>query len=362
MIQKASELIKEAKRDLHKLQTKQKRLVRTGRPELDGALNGLLPSDVIVISGLSGSGKTYYMEELKRNIMSEELNPNSSNFISLSYNWEMKTFSLLLRGLSKATGVSKKDIVDQPFDEESLSKAAEFSNTYSDARYFINQEPCTPLEFFNQTDVFLDSNKDKEGIFVYLDHASLINGSNKQDSIRELVEYINKLKLKYSNVYFIILAQMNRDILKRCEQASNLAFPRQSDLENSSTLTQIASFVVMVHQPSKVNIDLYGKINPSYYSYLSEHLSDSDLNKTSFLTENRVFYHLVKSREAEIGDKSLYISHIDKHKTSLPKSNKQIINEIEEPSFSEQLQDSVIKPNLDFDDILFEDENTDSPF
>jgi len=362
MIKAAKALVDQAKRELYKLQIGEKKLVRTGRPELDGALNGLLPSDVIVISGLSGSGKTYYMEELRKNIMSKSLNDNSDNFLSLSYNWEMKTFSLLLRGLSQATGVSKKSLIESPLDDEELKLAKVFSDNYSDPRNFINQDPCTPLDFFNQTDKFLSENTDKEGIFVSLDHASLINGSNKQDAIRELVEYINKLKLKYSNVYFIILAQMNRDILKRCEQASNLAFPRQSDLENSSTLTQIASFVVMVHQPSKVNIDLYGKINPNYYNYLFEHLSDTDLNKTSFLTENRVFYHLVKSREAEIGDKTLFISHVNKHETSLPKSTKTLLKEIEAPSFEDQLKDAVIKPNTDFDDMLFENEDTDSPF
>ena len=360
MIQRAKDLVKQAKIHLNKLQKGEINLVRTGKPELDSTLGGLLPGDVVLIAALSGGGKTYYLEELKRNIMTPEFNPTCSNYVMLNYNLEMKVFNLAVRGIKEVTGLDKKTILKEPFKEDTLPKVREFFDSYGDDRFFIEEEAPTPDIFFRDVNQFVKDNQDKEAIFITIDHIGLLAGTEKTKVIAETVEFINKIKLTYNNVYFLVLSQLNRDILKRTEEKSNTAFPRSSDIFQSSTINQIASFSVIVHQPYRLNITEYGKINPEFYSYLSEHFVDiSQQNKKiSLKTENRVFTHIVKSREDSIGFRNLYINKVGDDFSQEPKSSSQLVGEIEPPDFKQSLQ---LNTSWEEEDDLFLNQE-DSPF
>lgn len=352
MIQAAKSLVDQAKRDIGNLQSGKTKLVKTGFSEIDNSVGGLMVGDCVTIAALSSHGKTFYLEKLKKNIMSKEYNEDSENYVSLSYNLEMRTMNLVLRGLAEATGVSKKDILKKPFEDKVISKAKEFTDFYSDYRNYICQEPLTPEDFYTQTKEFVKEHVDKSAIIISVDHLSLIvnsrGSSGKTENIGQVIEYMNKLKLEFNNIYFINILQLNRNLLTRLGEKSNDAFARESDLENSSAVNQISSYTIILVNAQKLNINEYGSVNPEFYSYISNHFSDqaNGLKKVSFLTENRIFKFVVKSREASIGFKNIYIDYIGGNTPSqAPKSNKQIINEIESPSF-----ESLLKPNTDFED------------
>lgn len=346
MIQAAKSLVDQAKRDLYDLQTGKRTLIKTGKPIIDNAVSGLLPSDVVLIGGLSSMGKTFYLEELKANIMNKELNPNSDNYVMLNYNMEMKFFNLMVRGLHESTKIKKSDILTKEFNEKDLEKIKTFLNNYSDPRIFIEEESLTAEAFYEQTRNFLITHKDKDAVIITADHLSLFNGSQKHEVIGKVADYINKLKMEFKNSYFLILSQLNRELLKRgSEEKSNLAVPRISDFELSSTVANLCSYGIIIHQPYRLSVTEFGKFNPDFYSYLFPHFVEAGQNKVSFKTENRIFSFLVKSREDGIGFKNIYIDKVGCNIEKEPKSNKQIINEIESPSF-----ESLLKPNTDFED------------
>ena len=367
MIQEIGSLIKQTKRDLHNLQIGVTRIVKTGKEEIDNSLGGALDGDVILVGGLASHGKTYYVEELKKNIMSNEINRDSSEFVSLSYNLEMKNFNLVLRGLHTATGIEKKDILKEPFPENKLPKVKEFLDNYSDNRFFVEQEAPTPEEFYTKTREFILQHQDKKLILITIDHAGLLDTSENTIGIGKMVSSINKLKMEFKNLLFIIVSQLNRSLMQRACNTDNLSFPRDSDFEYSSSLVQISTWAIIVYQPFKVNITEFGRVSPTYYDYLKDHFTEQgdDLKKVSFLTEGRIFTFVTKSRESAVGSRNIYVKNVGVEKSQVPKSHKALISEIQVPSFKDQL-----KPNYEFennkgliDNFLFENEDEEnSPF
>ena len=359
MIQPIKQLIKQTKIDLNNLQTGKVKLVKTNKSEIDSALGGCLPGDVILVGGLASHGKTYYSEELKHNIMSKEVNPHSDRYVSLSYNLEMKNFNLVLRGLHTATKITKEDILNKPFSSEVLPKVKHFFDEYADDRFYVEQEAPTPEDFYTKTREFILQHIDKELILISLDHAGLLDTSENTIGIGKMVASINKLKMEFKNLLFILVSQLNRSLMQRAGNNDNLSFPRDSDFEYSSSLVQISSWAIIIYQPFKLNITEFGKVSPTYYNYLRDHFTEQgdELKKVSFLTENRIFTFVTKSRESSISSRNIYIQSVGEVESQLPKTTHTLLKEIEEPSFEKQLE-----PDFSFEDDLFEDSNVESPF
>src|SRR5690606_22369672 len=163
------------------------------------------------------------------------------------------------------------------------------------------QTPTTPSEFYASVSEFLEEHKDRDAVFIALDHGLLMSGSDKQSVLEQLSENINQLKRRYDNVYFILLSQNNRGLLGRAVEKNNAAAPNASDVFGSSFLDQLCSFNIILYNPFKLGISQYMKVNPSRYEYLSEHFGEEDSKgRVSFETEGKIFAHVVKARESDI--------------------------------------------------------------
>ena len=298
---------------LKKYQSGEIRVVRTNRPHIDDTLSGLLPGDIVVVAGASGSGKTFELQTLRENIMSTTINPNADNFVFLDLSFEMKLFNVILRGLARLFGKKKKEVLLNEFDEAEKSLANRYIKTLTDNRFYINETPCTPGVFISEARAFLTEHVDKDAVFIAIDHMGLFksNGERKAN-IDEAVEGINLLKREFDNAYFILLSQLNRGILGRIKDACMSALPNRGDLYQSDTMFQIADYLYVVHNPNRLGINKYLKVNPLIYEDLEEFfIRGTGLSKkVSFETFGNIFFHVLKVREGEVIFKDIYIEEI----------------------------------------------------
>lgn len=334
-IRPLKELIDDAFKDLKRLQDGDKLLPRTGEDFIDDHLGCILPGDVILLSALSGQGKTETLQRMKKNILSETVNPNAKNYIFCDFSLEMKVFNLILRGAANTTGKKKSKVLFEVFSEEEKLLVKSYYESLNDDRQFISQTPTSPKEFYDLVSEFLTTHSDKEAVFISVDHVMLLSGHDKQALLEQLCEYVNQLKLKFGNVYFILISQNNRSLLSRISEKNNNAAPNAGDVFGSSFLDQLCSFNAILYNPFKMGISQYMKVNPDRYDYLSAHFGDEDSKgKVSFNTESKIFVHLIKTRESDNPFRDIYVIEMN-------------ISEEEKAKLKEPIKsNSITIPNL----------------
>lgn len=313
-ITRTSSLVEAAKQGILAINNSDRVLPKTGFECVDSHIGGLLPGDVVLFSGLSGHGKSETLYRVRTNILNREINPEADEYMFLDLSFEMKALNILLRGVSKEMGKSKRSVLFNKFTEEELKTINEYVDSLKDDRQFTVEEPASPEDFYHDMCIMLDSDavRAKKGVFIAIDHMLLLEGSDKQKVIEKTIESINKLKLKFDNVYFILLSQLNRNLLQRAEDKNNKAQPNATDLFGSSFMDQISNYNIILFDAYKSGIEQYSKLNPIRYEYLKEHFGEEDSKgRFSLNTEDRIFYHVEKARESDNPYKNIFVEMKD---------------------------------------------------
>lgn len=301
-------------------------IVHTGREHIDATLSGLLPGDIVVIGGASGSGKTFELQTIRENVMNPEINKDAHQYAFLDYSFEMKLFNLILRGLHKALNKSKRKILLEEFSDFEKSLANRYIDTLMDDRFYIEENPLTPEQFLKSTRQFLTQHQDKKSVIVAIDHMALFkNGKDgKKATIDEVVEDINVLKKEFPNAIFILLTQLNRSILARIKDRDINAQPNRADVFQSDTMFHIADYLIIVHNPHRLGINQYLKVNPDHYPHLTDFFCETEgiSEKVSFNTFGNIFFHVLKIREGEVVFKDIFIEKVQSENLEMYKTEK----------------------------------------
>lgn len=334
-IKRAGDLATTAFQYLHKLQTKEKPIVKTGQEFIDVHLQGVLPSDVILYAGNSGTGKTKLLYDTLDSILDEKVNKNASNFVTLQYELEMRFLNKILRDSHSLTKLKKSKILSEEFNEEEKEIIKRYYEGLKDNRRFICEETITTDDFLKMTDDFCAQNTDKDAIWCTLDHCLLVQKSNPHEDVAErLTSHINTLRKKYSNVYFILLSQNNRSSMAVIKDRDNAMIPTTAIIYGSSHFEFLASFIIVITDPFKLGINSYLKVNPDRYEWLSDYMEDPDKNgKVSFSTLGNHFIWTLKTRESDEAYKNLHIRPMTLTSEQINKM-KQSVDISSTPSFS----------------------------
>jgi hypothetical protein len=305
-------LVKEKKK-LYDYQQGNVRPIRTTRPYLQEPWEGLLPKSCIVIGGHSSAGKSYELDLLMGDILDVDLNPDAKDYVWLNFSLEMPLFSLMVRYLSKVLQIPKEKVILSKFTEEQNRQAREALEAWQDGRYFLQDEPTGPNEYFQLVDDFCSNNLDKKAIFISIDHVVLLDSDgNTTSSVNSVLRHTNTLKLKYDNVYFIYLSQLSSNFFSRLDERNNHSAPKDTDTFYSAQLNQVADYTIIIVNPFQLGINEWLRFSPDRYPHLSKYFGEEDVknNKTSFYTEGLLFYHVVKNREANRGYTNLFVHEL----------------------------------------------------
>lgn len=338
MIRPVKEVAQEAFETLKKYQSGALKPVRTGREWLDNIFGGLLPQDIVTIAGASGGGKSFELQRIKNYVMDKENNPNADQYIWLDNALEMRLLSNIIRDLNQNLEKSKKKILTMPFSESENRLVDNYQKQITDGRFFIDEEAATPDTWEKRTREFLKLHTDKLAVFVTIDHIALAKngGNDKKGAVDGIVEAINRLKKEFPNTIWIVLSQLNRTILNRIKDGDVMAMPNRGDVFQSDTMYHISDYLYVTHNPYRLGINEFSRVNSKQYDYLEEHFAGEPdkKGKVSFATLAKMFFIVLKSRESEIVFDDIFIEDID-----LPNLDKyvskqdSIMGEIDEPNF-----------------------------
>lgn len=345
-IKRAGDLATTAFQYLNRLQTGTHPIVKTGQNFIDVHLQGVLPSDVILYAGNSGTGKTKLLYDTLDSILDEKINKNASNFVTLQYELEMKFLNKILRDSNALTKKKKSEILSKEFTEDEKEIIKRYYEGLKDNRRFVCEDTITTDDFLKMTDEFCSQNLDKDAIWCTLDHCLLVQKSNPHEDVAErLTSHINTLRKKFNNVYFILLSQNNRSSLANIADRDNSMIPTTSIIYGSSHFEFLSSFIVVITDPFKLGVNSYLKVNPSRYEWLSEFMEDEDKNgKVSFSTLGNHFIWTLKTRESDEPFKNLFIKPLDLTSDQLDKMKQSVDKK---PSLSIQTPTFTTTPTFE---------------
>ena len=243
-------------------------------------MGGIEPNCVYTIAGISGSGKSSVANLIQTDLI--DLNPGE-NIIILNFSLEMVGFRQIGRTLSNKLRKTTSYLYssEKNLDDETYNNIVKVSDQLSKYPIYFVDDPGTPEQVYNTIIGFYNDyvkEKNKHFIIIY-DHSLLTKRvGTTLDTLSSLQEvFIQVKKLPLTSV--IQITQMNRNI-ESPERINNpLAhYPMRSDLSSSDSIFQASDYVLVIHRPEILGIYEYGP--------------------ESLLTENKVFIHILKNRDA----------------------------------------------------------------
>ena len=225
----------------------------TGLRDLDRMMGGLQTSDLVIIAGRPGMGKTAlatniafniakaYQSKLKPDGSHETVNGGVVGFFSL----EMSSEQLATRIIAEQSGVPsykirRGDITDLDFHR--ISEAARDMQTVP---FYIDQTGGISIA---QLTARARRLKRQRGLDVLVvDYLQLLSGSKSKgdNRVQELTEITTGLKAlaKELNVPVVALSQLSRQVESRDDKR-----PQLSDLRESGSIEQDADVVMFVYR------------------------------------------------------------------------------------------------------------------
>src|SRR6476660_7502413 len=226
----------------------------TGLRDLDKYMGGLQKSDLIVIAGRPGMGKTAlatniaynvahsFQPETKADGTVEAVDGGRVGFFSL----EMSAEQLATRIISEQTEIASSTIRRGQITDADFEKIVAFSRTMQDLHLYIDETGGISIA---QLAARARRLKRQRGLdLLVIDYIQLLQGSTRRSSenrVQEITEITTRLKAlaKELNVPIIALSQLSRQVESREDKR-----PQLSDLRESGSIEQDADVVLFVYR------------------------------------------------------------------------------------------------------------------
>ncbi|MEN5247044.1 primary replicative DNA helicase [Ochrobactrum sp. J50] len=246
--------------------------ISTGIHSLDAKMGGLQPSDLIILAGRPGMGKTSLATNIAFNIANayageqqadgsmKAVNGGVVGFFSL----EMSAEQLATRIISEQTEVSSSKIRRGDITETDFEKLVACSQVMQKIPLYIDQTGGISIA---QLAARARRLKRQRGLDVLvIDYVQLMTGSSKasaQNRVQEITEITTGLKAlgKELNVPIIALSQLSRQVESRDDKR-----PQLSDLRESGSIEQDADVVLFVFREEYYvkNLEPRDEFDPKY--------------------------------------------------------------------------------------------------
>ncbi|MBN2044049.1 MAG: replicative DNA helicase [Anaerolineales bacterium] len=219
--------------------------VPTNFRDLDNLLGGLQPSDLLIIAGRPGQGKTSFMLSIAKNAA------RLANKHIAIFSMEMSNEQLVQRLISQETGIDAQRLRLGKLHDDEWTLFAEAVDTLGRTRIFLDDTPSiTPTQVRAKCRrLHLEHRLD----LVVIDYLQLMQGDTRTENRVQEVSYISrnlKTLARELNVPVLAAAQLSRAIEQRADK-----HPVLSDLRESGSLEQDADIVMFIYREDKENED-----------------------------------------------------------------------------------------------------------
>jgi replicative DNA helicase len=224
----------------------------TGLEDLDRMMGGLQPSDLIILAGRPGMGKSALATNMGYNIARAwrgEVRPDGHTqsvdggivgFFSL----EMSAEQLATRIISEQTEIPSNKIRRGGISEADFEKIKDVSIELQNLPFYVDETGGLSIA---QLAARARRLKRQRGLdLLIVDYLQLLQGSSRRGSenrVQEITEITTKLKAlaKELNVPILALSQLSRQVESRDDKR-----PQLSDLRESGSIEQDADVVLFV--------------------------------------------------------------------------------------------------------------------
>ena len=228
--------------------------IATGLRDLDRRMGGLQPSDLIIIAGRPGMGKTSLATNIAFNIASsyEPVQQADGTFKAKNggvvgfFSLEMSSEQLATRIISEQTEIPSSKIRRGEITEADFEKLVGCAQMMQKIPLFIDQTGGISIA---QLAARARRLKRQRGLdVIVIDYVQLMTGSSRRASenrVQEITEITTGLKAlaKELNVPIIALSQLSRQVENRDDKRPQLA-----DLRESGSIEQDADVVLFVYR------------------------------------------------------------------------------------------------------------------
>jgi replicative DNA helicase len=225
--------------------------IATGLRDLDTKMGGLQPSDLIIVAGRPGMGKTALATNIAYNVAKahraevqadgtmKSVNGGVVGFFSC----EMSAEQLATRILAEQTGIASSTIRRGGISEVDFEKIRDYSIELQSLPLFVDETGGLSI---SQLTARARRLKRQKGLdLIVVDYIQLLQGSSKRSDnrVQEVTEITTSLKAlaKELNVPIIALSQLSRQVESRDDKR-----PQLSDLRESGSIEQDADVVMFV--------------------------------------------------------------------------------------------------------------------
>ncbi|MER5058321.1 replicative DNA helicase [Providencia stuartii] len=218
-----------------------------GLPDIDKAFGGFNNTDLIVVGGRPGMGKTMFSTAISKAIGLKQKKP------VVFYSLEMPSWQISERISFHHAGVNKQDLLGDDKSKINMDEAwAKLSHALADIQespIYINDRPSMSIHEIRADARKMHKKTGGLGVIIvdYLQKMKMSNPENMNQSVGEIATGLKNLA-KELKCPVVALAQLNRNL----EQRTNKR-PVNADLRESGVIEQEADVIFMIYRDEKHN-------------------------------------------------------------------------------------------------------------
>ncbi len=219
--------------------------VPTGFIDLDRLLGGMQPSDLLIIAGRPGQGKSGFCISVAKN--ASQLHKQHVAMFSL----EMSNEQLVQRLVAQETGINSQKLRLGEIQDDEWPLFTQAVSALGETHIYLDDTPTiSPLQLRTKCrrlhmEIGLD--------LIIIDYLQLMTGDTRMDNRVQEVSYISrnlKALARELNVPVLAAAQLSRAVEQRSDK-----HPLLSDLRESGSLEQDADIVMFIYRPDQYETD-----------------------------------------------------------------------------------------------------------